>query len=457
MSYKSQNKINNFDSSNIIILGDKVYDISKFDHPGGDAIKMGAGRQAIELFWSYHPSYLTSMFDAHCNGMSTFFDDLYVGKVSQFRNINIDEYSNYHHPPSIPFIHNLSFYDRLKSEVNQELNNTKTNFELILKDCLIMLTWISMFISTYFYSESLLNSIIFSILLGFVNSMIGTCIMHDANHYSMFLEKKSKLSFNKACAFIFDLLGGSSYVWKNIHNIGHHPYTNIDGKDPDISTKEPHFRRIKSSQTFFWWYRYQCYYLPILYGLLLPQMLIRDFIAVINREWGCINFQPLNCQELALFIIGKSCWIYYRIYLPIMYGIFWYLMFVEYFITSLILVILFQINHVVSKTQFFNNDNLNFDKYKKAVDFHFSKDHWMYQQIVQSCNFSPGSWFWNHITGGLNHQIEHHLFPSVNHVHYPKIAPIVQKFCQENNIPYNYHDSIWNAIKDHFQVLNSMS
>ena len=383
--------INN--SQNLIILGDYVYDISNFEHPGGDTINVGVGTQAIQLFWSYHPKYLTSMFDAHCNGINNFFNDIYVGKVS--KNLN------YNHPPSNPFVQrNFSLYDELKSRVERELNQSskiKDYFELFMKYFFLLLFWIITFLNTYFNSNSFIISLFLSILLGFINSMIA----------------------------------------KN-----------------------------------FWCYRYQCY-LPILYSLIMSQILIQDFIAVINKNWDCINFepltwkyltyiifqyltwkaltdinfQPLTWKGLILFITRIIFWIYYRIFLPIMFGKFWYLIFVEYFVTSLILVILSQMNYGILKKRIFKTQH---SKYK---DFHFSKDRWMYQQIIDSCNFSPGSWFWNHITGGLNHQIEHCLFPGINHVHYPKIASIVQQICYENNVPYNYHQNLWDVIVNYSEVI----
>lgn len=106
----------------------------------------------------------------------------------------------------------------------------------------------------------------------------------------------------------------------------------------------------------------------------------------------------------------------------------------------------FQVNHVTEMAQRFHTD--------KAGIVH---EDWAKIQVMGSTNFASGSWLWNHLSGGLNHQIEHHLFPTISHIHYPMLQPIVQKTCQEFDVPYHSYESFWAAIKSHFALLYSLS
>jgi len=110
-----------------------------------------------------------------------------------------------------------------------------------------------------------------------------------------------------------------------------------------------------------------------------------------------------------------------------------------------LLVLMFQVNHVTAAASSFNTD-------KKGV---VEKD-WAKSQVEGSSNFASGSWLWNHISGGLNHQTEHHLFPTISHVHYPKLHPIVKKTCDEFDVRFNSYPSFWEAIKGHFALLKEM-
>ena len=115
---------------------------------------------------------------------------------------------------------------------------------------------------------------------------IGMFIMHEGNHggYS------SSPLINRLAGGAFDILGGSSYVWTMIHTIGHHTHTNIEELDPDINTKEPHFRKIKERQIHHWWYQYQHIYLWFFYSFLIFELFFRDFIAVFTQRWFLFYF-----------------------------------------------------------------------------------------------------------------------------------------------------------------------
>ncbi len=70
-----------------------------------------------------------------------------------------------------------------------------------------------------------------------------------------------------------------------------------------------------------------------------------------------------------------------------------------------------------------------------------------------TANFACQSKLASFLCGGLNLQIEHHLFPKVSHVHYPAISKIIQEKCIEYNVPYNQYPTMMEALASHFRVM----
>jgi len=304
--------------------------------------------------------------------------------------------------------------------------------------------WFLLYIGTHF-STSWTTSLVCAVLWGFASANIGMSVMHDGNHggYS------DKPIINRLMGGSFDFLGGSSFVWKMIHSVGHHVHTNVEELDPDIHTAEPHFRRIKGGQKPYWWYRYQHIYLPPMYSILIFELFIRDFIAMLKGSWGGVPFQPAPRREWVIFWLTKGFFVVTMFMLPFSYSgdivRVSLLSTITLLIAGELLVLMFQVNHVTEAASTFHTDN-------KGV---VSKD-WAISQVEGSSNFASGSWLWNHISGGLNHQTEHHLFPTISHVHYPKLHPIVKKTCEEFGVRYNTYENFWEAIKGHFALLRDM-
>jgi linoleoyl-CoA desaturase len=81
------------------------------------------------------------------------------------------------------------------------------------------------------------------------------------------------------------------------------------------------------------------------------------------------------------------------------------------------------------------------------------EDSWAVHQLLNTTNFSPGSKVTAWFIGGLNYQIEHHLFPQICHIHYPKISAIVAETAREYNLPYNVQKTFIHAIWEHGRML----
>jgi linoleoyl-CoA desaturase len=110
------------------------------------------------------------------------------------------------------------------------------------------------------------------------------------------------------------------------------------------------------------------------------------------------------------------------------------------------LAIVFQLAHVV--------EDMAFEK--AGVDPLLIENEWAIHQVKTTANFSPDnsviSWF----VGGLNYQIEHHLFPRISHVHYPAISQIVKQKCKEHNLAYHCNDTLTGAIASHFRMMRML-
>ena len=112
-----------------------------------------------------------------------------------------------------------------------------------------------------------------------------------------------------------------------------------------------------------------------------------------------------------------------------------------HFTCGFIIAVIFQLAHVVEETNFPQPD----ENGKIATNF-------VIHQLHTTANFArknlPLSWF----VGGLNFQIEHHLFPNICHVHYREISTIVRDTALEFGLPY-HQNTLFGAIASHAKHL----
>ncbi len=109
------------------------------------------------------------------------------------------------------------------------------------------------------------------------------------------------------------------------------------------------------------------------------------------------------------------------------------------FVLGLILSVIFQLAHCVEAADF-PEPSPGSDRLPDA---------WAVHQVQTTVDFARGARLLGWYVGGLNFQIEHHLFPRICHVHYPRIAPIVQAVCAEHGVRYTAHASLLAAMSSH--------
>lgn len=429
-------EVSNHDSATDcwLAINGKVYNMTKYvsRHPGGHMILMGAGRDATALFESHHPLKVTQN--------EALLKKFYVGDVAGWDpKLNYELQSRYY----------VTLKERVERYFAKSNMSPRDSPHMWLKTLFVLSLWSLSYYGTFFgFPSSMLWSVASAVVFGLSIGLVGMCIMHDGNHggYS------DHPLINRVAGFTMDMVGGSSFVWRQIHQIGHHVHTNVDGLDPDIHTAEPvHFRRIKDSQK--WWphYALQHVYLVVLYSSLTFELYFRDFFALVKKYYNGVRFQPMPLDEMALFWLAKAAYPLLNFMVPILFSNhslrqILTLMALSMAVGSYVLVTMFQVNHVVEQATF----------YRKGQDPRFDAVpgmDWACMQTEGSSNFAPGSVWWNFWSGGLNHQIEHHLFPAVCHVHYPALAPIVRDTAREFGISYNSYPGFASALRGHWQLL----
>ncbi|KAL3683664.1 hypothetical protein R1sor_001686 [Riccia sorocarpa] len=431
-----------------LVIWGKVYNVTSWVkvHPGGSLIYVKAGQDSTQLFDSYHPLYVRKMLSEYCIGeiQSAPEDDKFKSSTLQFGD---GEHEAFY----------CTVKQRVETFFRQRKINPRYHPQMLLKSLAILGTLFLCYYLGFFLSKNILLSAALVSIMGFCMAEVGMSIMHDGNHGSY--TKSTFLGYVMSATL--DLVGSSSFMWRQQHVAGHHSFTNIDHYDPDIRkigkhrtiprVKDPDLRRVTSEQPQRWFHQYQHIYLGILYGVLaLKSVFIDDFSAYFGGTIGPVKVARMTPLELAIFWGGKVVYALYMFVLPLMYGQYNTLTFIGLYILSQLvagwtLALFFQVAHVVDDAVF---PTVQTDGVKSKIP-----SGWAEMQVRTTTNFSSGSLFWTHISGGLNHQIEHHLFPGICHVHYPSIQSIVKTTCDEFKVPYTSYPTFWAALRAHFQYL----
>ncbi|MEO7264780.1 MAG: acyl-CoA desaturase [Ferruginibacter sp.] len=341
-----------------------------------------------------------------------------------------------------------TFHQELKRRVNnyftENHKQSTGNYSLYFKAVLLVTAYIALYIHLMFFTPVVWVAIIECILMGGFTAAIGFNVMHDGAHGSF---SNSKLA-NKIATFSINMLGASGIMWHNKHNLIHHTYTNIDGVDDDIEIKP--LLRMCSTQKKRKIHRFQHIYVWFLYTLLLLVWLfVTDYNKYFKKRVGSVPIKKMSAYDHFAFWAAKVGYAFMMIALPI-----YILGFVSWLVGFLvitmfagfILSIVFQLAHTVEETAF------------PTPLEHSNKieNEWAIHQVETTANFATRNRLISWLVGGLNFQIEHHLFPKVSHVHYPAISKIIKKTCAEFNVKYIEYRKMRHAIASHSNYLRKM-
>jgi len=407
-----------------LVVKGKVYDVTSWvpHHPGGDLILSGAGREATALFLSYHPLHVEKM-------------------IAKYEIGEVENYNPYYRWDD------SDFFPKLKRRVETHLKEKGLEKDftwMYIKSLIIVFAWISCY-----YFSMIKGSILLAFVFGFVQSHIGLSIAHDGNHGSF---SRSKF-LNNLAAHGMDFIGASSIVWKHQHNIGHHPNCNRQGDscmdegdmaDPDTRSGSP-IVRLTPGQPFHWYHRFQHIYFWILLCMFGIKWALTDFKHFAKHSYLNVDFFRITSWDLFILFVAKTVFFIYLIVVPFVIHPFWKALILTcccQVVGCYMLVLSFAVNHLSGSSIY--------------PDGNITNRNWARLQVETSTNFGVGSSFWTWMSGGLNYQIEHHLFPYISHVHLQEISPIVQQTCKEYDIPYNNFVSYFDALISFFHSIKNL-
>jgi len=416
-------KHKNHDDIWIVVKG-KVYDVTSWisKHPGGpQMIISNGGREATAAFISYHPLYVQNKLEQYL-----------IGEVS--------DYNAWYRWDQ------TDFYPVLKSRVEKYMKENKMegeSFEMYLKTFLVLLFW-----AISYYYTMIQGYVLCAFALGFFHAHYGISISHDGCHGSY--SKKHRISYLARLAM--DLMGGSSLVWYMQHNVGHHPHSNKFGEldkvkefDPDVRSGIPLLRFTPFSP---WrpFHRFQHLYVWILFLFVTARWFINDFRSVGRRKYQNMDFFEISQFDLNTMYCTKALFVFYAYIVPLYFhpvSTVLLINFIYVAVSSYHFVLMFNVNHLTEESHFPQDSSPTRD--------------WAILQVMTASNFCVGSMFWNWISGSLNLQIEHHLFPGVCHTKLRYIQPIVKKTCEEYGVEYHTYPTYWEAFTAHFRLLKKLS
>lgn len=410
----------------------KVYDITKFidKHPGGDIVRLCAGRDGTDLMESYHPT--TSQTKALHWLNEYYVGDLVLPSTDKSAAAGAAAAAaaastGASLPPGTVVANSMPddrFFRTVRERVEKKLREVGwgRHFYETLALTEVVVTVVLYFITSFLVSQQ--QSYWWAVAAGILTGRLGF-IMHMGNHRAM----SSNPKINTVVESIMDLIGGSSRIWSYEHAVAHHLTPNQLWTDNDCSIAEPYLRFHPNIP----WkpiHRIQAPATIIAMTIGTAKWYISDIFHLIAGRVGSQSFAVSRADWIQLGFF-KSFWFAFHILLPYFYTGSWKFAFLSALLLMAVsahyLENIFIVNHI--------QDNLVPDPTL----------HWAAQQTMGSADWASGSHFWNFFSGGLNHQVVHHLFPSISHYCYPIIAPIVAQTCKEFGLPYHTYDSFPHA------------
>lgn len=321
------------------------------------------------------------------------------------------------------------------------------NTTLYIKTVVLLLAYAIPFAVILLVQPPFVAALALWIVMGFAVAGLGMSVMHDANH-GAYAENKTA---NLIMARVLNLLGGSTVNWKLQHNILHHTYTNVTHMDEDIADKlvlrfSPH-TKVKKVHRYQWMFSFLFYGLTTLYWVTA-----KDFVQYITYRRKGVNAASPAAYKLMLvkMIILKAIYLFAFLGVPtLFFGVpFWQVLtgfLLMHFLAGVVLTVIFQLAHTVEGTD-----------HPMPNEEGIIENDWAIHQLNTTVNFSRKNKWLSWYVGGLNFQVEHHLFPRISHVHYPQISGIVKATAEEYGIPYLENETFGQALKSHIDLLKRL-
>jgi len=383
-----------------VAIDDKLYDAAKLAsiHPGGELfVRSFAGSDASEAFLSYHRRRFP-----HAK-----MTDLLVGRTSARKESKQDD-----------------DYLELCVLVEQLLprNESFAPWHYFVKVAAILGSAVSLEVYMHYNIDYRWQ---YSAALGFIMALIGLNIQHDANHGAV----SRHPSVNRFLGLTQNWIGGSAIDWIHQHVVQHHVNCNDVHDDPDMMGG--FLLRLNPTKPLLKHQWAQCMYVFVLLSMFGFNVIVQTILHLLRGK----HLRDMSRLLLGYRIIESMTWLCFVarwMVLPVYQtGGAGVLLSIApmYMVAGYYLSFFFVISH--------NFDGAEVYDHSQGKN---ANNSFMHKQAASSSNV--GGAFLGIINGGLNYQIEHHLFPRVSHCHYPKIAPLVRAFCLKKGVPYVHFQTI---------------
>ncbi|MCA8922543.1 MAG: acyl-CoA desaturase [Planctomycetes bacterium] len=314
---------------------------------------------------------------------------------------------------------------------------------MVLKTATFFLWFAASYALLVLWATAWWTAVPLAISLGLSLAGIGFSVMHDGGHRAY----SNRPGTNRLAALSLDLVGASSFVWHFKHNVLHHTYTNVVDADDDIEFKP--FFRLTSSQPRRWFHRLQFLYWPLLLCFLTTKWILLDDLRDLARGHIAGHRMPRpSASDLLIVAVSKLNYLVWAFAIPLLFVDPLNLLAGYALATSvagLVLGTVFQLAHAVEDASFFAPE--------EGAPLSLP---WAEHQLATTVDFARANRLLTWYVGGLNHQVEHHLFPRVSHRHYPALAPLVRKVCARRGVPVLDHATFAGALGAHLRHLYRM-
>jgi len=416
-----------------VIIRGETYDVTDFEHPGGShMLDLAIGRDATIMFESMHVRF--EIADAVLKRLP---------KAPSAEKLEKEGYAFDRPAETWATPSQSELYQTLRKRICEEIlkplgkasGGKGARGVPVWHVASVVLGWL-VAASIFLWRPSVGSGA----LLGLTMCWVGLAIQHTANH--------GGLTQSTTAGYVLGLLndvipGGSSIVWRYHHQVSHHTYCNDLVLDQDVHSSFP-IMRMDYAQKKEWYHKYQWFYGPLLFCLLSYSIQMQDLQCLLDARTFMIRFKGTSALEIVLAMILKGLHYTWFYIIPLMiHGPKTMLLpwLTTAFVGSFFLASLFIVSH-------------NIVDCKEADEPVLKKGDWAKYQIETSSSWGGriGSFF----TGGLNLQIEHHLFPALPHHLYTDAQKIIMEECQKRNIKYNFYPTLLPNFVDHIKFLSVM-
>lgn len=316
---------------------------------------------------------------------------------------------------------------------------------MLLKSLVIVAWVVTTYLLMLFVATAVWHFVLLALSMALSLAGVGFSIQHDGGHGAY----SARPWVSRAAAFALDAVGGSSYMWDYKHNVLHHTYPNVEQVDDDIS--QAPWLRLSRTDPYFPMHRYQFVYSWLLYLFMAPKWLfVDDFKRLFTQRAGPRRVPPPTRRGIAALLLGKVFAYGWMLAIPLSihspsWGMFGLYVLIAW-VWGLAMAVTFQLAHC--------NDTAEFGTWPQKGEP--MARGWAEQQIATTVNFSQDNPVLTWYLGGLNYQIEHHLFPKVCHLHYPGLSHVVKEVCERRGIAYRVQPTMFSALRSHIGHLKRL-